>query len=556
MALSFKKVILVIIDGFGVASESKGNAITRAGMPALSDAINHFPALTLQAAGPNVGLPWGEPGNSEVGHLCLGAGRVVLQDGPRIDASIVDGSFNDNPVFRNAFAHIKKTGGTLHLAGLIGEGGVHSSQLHLYALLNLAKESGINNLAVHAFTDGRDSSPTDSLQHVKSLERKMIEIGLGKIVSVTGRFYAMDRGLHWDLTESAYRALTEGIGERSESALAAIERNYANNIFDETIPPTIIVKEGQKPNTVGKGDALIFFNFRPDRSIQLTRAFVQPNAVLFKEKPIHLQDLFVATLTEFARDLPVEVAFPKVKIENSLSKVLQTTQKKQYHIAEREKYAHVTYFFDCGADEPGLNETWDILKSQSQYLDRYQNVPQMSAPELTAKLISKLDEDQDFYLVNYANPDMVGHTGNLEASIKAAEAIDNCIKQIVEKVLARQDTLMLIVADHGNIETLIEEHTGRINTSHTTNPVPFVAIGQGLQIINPRKGGYIYLATQVPEGLLADVAPTILEAFGVQKPIQMTGVSLLSVFLQQIKNSQELPIHTGQERSVSGVLER
>ncbi|PIR97366.1 MAG: 2,3-bisphosphoglycerate-independent phosphoglycerate mutase [Candidatus Doudnabacteria bacterium CG10_big_fil_rev_8_21_14_0_10_41_10] len=533
----FKKVLLVILDGFGVASDSFANAITHAGMKNFGLFVNYYPSLTLQAAGPNVGLGWDDPGNSEVGHTCLGAGRIILQDMPRIDQSIADGIFYQNPAFLKAIEHVKKNQSALHLIGLIGDGLVHASQLHLYSLLTLASESGVDKVFIHAFTDGRDTAPNKALEDMKAIEKKILDVGIGKVATVIGRFYAMDRAEHWDLTESAYKAMVIGEGEIAEGPLSAIEQNYEKNIFDETIPPTVIEREGKDPVTIKSNDAVIMWNYRPDRAIQITKALVAPQSVPFANKYPPLSNLLFVAMTQYSQGLPVVTAFEKQPVPNTLAEILSKNGKKQYHISESEKYAHVTYFFNNGKQTPNAGEEWKILSSSSSYKERYQNVPQMSAPELTVALLEKLDEPIDVYVVNYANPDMVAHTGNFEASKKALLAIDDLLGDLANKALEKKDLLMLITSDHGNIEEVKTIETGRVSKAHTGNPVPFLAIGEGLKLSTPLKKGYLELAAQVPEGLLSDVAPTVLDVLNIEKPSEMTGVSMMAKFFKQIGNN-------------------
>lgn len=535
MKKDFKKVLLVILDGFGIASPGPGNVVTLAGMKALDMLINNYPAVSLQAAGPNVGLAWGEPGNSEVGHTCLGAGRIVLQDAPRIDQSIISGEFFRLEAFLRAIEHVKKYDSALHILGLIGFGNVHASQLQMYALLELAKNKGLKKVFIHAITDGRDTPRDEAIHHIADLERKILELGVGKIVSISGRFYAMDRGQHWDLTEKAYQTIVLGQGEKATGPLRALEMNYEKSIYDETIPPTVIENENQNPVRIISGDAVIVSNYRPDRALQIIKSIVAPQTVPFVKKYSNPENIFFVTMTEYSQDLPVEVAFRKTEVKNTLSEVLSNSKKKQFHVAEREKYAHVTYFFDNGRQKPFEGEEWDILKSNASYKDLYQNVPQMSAPELAAKILKKMDEPYEFYLVNFANPDVVGHTGNMEASVKALETIDKILEQLYKYAMEHHDLLFLITSDHGNIEEVKDIKSGKMSKTHSTNPVPFVAIAKDLKMNKAREKGYLYLASKVPQGLLSDVAPTILEALSIEKPPEMTGVSLWPNFLKQIK---------------------
>lgn len=535
---NFKKVLLVILDGFGVASSSPGNAITRGKMRAFNSLVNHFPSVTLQAAGPTVGLPWGEAGNSEVGHMCLGAGRIVLQDLPRINYGISSGEFYSNPAFAQAIDQVKKNNSTLHLVGLLGDGGVHASQMHLYSLLTLAAVKGVSNINLHIILDGRDTGPDAGLQYLTALEKKMIEIGAGKIATLVGRFYAMDRAQHWDLTEAAYKAMVLGQGEPAASPSQALEAYYAQNIFDETVPPTVITGSATAAPAMKSGDAIIFYNFRTDRAIQLTQAFLDPGKTGMAGNYPRIDNLLVVTMTEYSKALTgAVVAFPKIVVPQTLPQVLSAHHKHQYHVSETEKFPHVTYFFSNGDEQPGLNEVWDQVSSHSSYKELYQNVPQMASAELTSKLLEKLSEPVEFFLINYANPDMVGHTGSLPASIKALETVDACLETLVKHALAVRDLAVLITADHGNVENIHDVQTGRVRKAHTTNPVPLILAGYGLNLKTPRTEGYLHLATQIPDGLLSDVAPTILDIFEISKPAEMTGISLLPNLLKQLNSN-------------------
>ncbi|MCL5435516.1 MAG: 2,3-bisphosphoglycerate-independent phosphoglycerate mutase [Patescibacteria group bacterium] len=532
----FKKVLLIILDGFGVASASPGNAITRAKMRAFNSLVNHFPSITLQAAGPNVGLSWGESGNSEVGHMCLGAGRIVLQNLPRIDRSIASGEYYTNPAFLSAVEHVKKYDSTLHLVGLLGDGNVHASQLHLYSLLTLAAVKGLQKVNVHVITDGRDTAPDAGMEFLRSLEKKMIEIGIGKIATLSGRFYAMDRAQHWDLTEAAYKAMALGTGELAASPQQALQGYYGQNIFDETVPPTVIADPVTgKPATMQPKDAMIFYNFRTDRAVQLTQAFLDPARTGMVGQYPKLEELLVVTMTEYSKDLTgAQVAFPRLSVSNTLPEVIAAHHKRQYHISETEKFPHVTYFFSNGHEQPNENEVWDKVSSHSSYQQLYENVPQMSAAELTKRLLAKLSEPIEFFLVNFANPDMVGHTGSLSASVQAVETVDMCLEQLVKHAMAVKDLAVLITSDHGNVEHIHDVQTGRIRKAHTTNPVPLILAGDGLRLPQPRTDGYLFLPTQIPGGLLSDIAPTVLDIFEIPKVPEMTGISLLPILLKQL----------------------
>ncbi|HEX3095711.1 MAG TPA: 2,3-bisphosphoglycerate-independent phosphoglycerate mutase [Patescibacteria group bacterium] len=528
----FKKVVLVILDGFGIASYSHGNAIALAQPQSLDRLVARYPALTLLASGPVVGLPWGEVGNSEVGHLNIGAGRIVGQDMPRINSAIQDKSFFSNPAFMGAIEHVKKNNSKLHLIGMVSDGGVHSSEEHLFALLGLAVEQGITEVFIHMFTDGRDTSEKEAFNTVRKLEEQIKDIGVGKIATVTGRFYAMDRGKHWDQTEQTYLVMTQGIGSAADSAEDAILNSYQQNIYDEMIPPTAIIERqegqaGMHPTaTIGDNDAVIFFNYRSDRALQLTLAFVQPEKMNIPKPHAPLQNLYFATMTEYFFGLPVQVAFPSINLENNLAEVIAKNKLKQFHIAESEKYAHVTSFFNGGASEAMPGEERKIVSSPSNNR-KYEDNPEMSGPELTEILVDKIkNQDFTFYLANYANGDMVGHTGILEAGIKAVQYLDRFLQEISDAVLDVGGVL-IITADHGNIESMIDLKTGAIDKEHSTSPVPFILVAKEFELPEPKDRNYLSLSSHVPSGVISDIAPTILELLNLPKPKEMNGRSLL-----------------------------
>lgn len=540
MSRIYKKIVLIVLDGFGVATYSHGNAVALANPNALSDMIAHYPSLTLLASGPVVGLPWGEMGNSEVGHLNMGAGRIVGQDLPRINESISNGSFFKNQVFLEACGHVLANNSKLHLLGMVSEGGVHSSSEHLYALLGLAAEQGVTDVYIHMITDGRDTGEKVALESLRKLKEKIAVTGVGKIATVTGRFYGLDRGGHWEQTDATYRAIVQGAGAAADSAEDAVLNSYNQNIYDEMISPTVIVSRDAEGNihptaTVGANDAVIFFNFRSDRAIQLTQAFMQPDAMGTEKKHGLIENLFFVTMTEYYQDLPVHVAFPAVNLNNNLAEVLSKHKLKQYHIAESEKYAHVTSFFNGGVNHHLPGEDRTIVQSpinDKNYTDR----PQMSGIELTDKLIHKItDEEYSFYLANFANADMVGHTGDMNAAIKAVQYLDRFLEQIMRATIS-VDGLLLITADHGNIEEMLDRKTADINKEHSTSPVPFVVIAKDLAFREPKTRNYLSLSSLVPSGIISDIAPTILELFGIEKPKEMTSVSLVEQIEQQLKD--------------------
>lgn len=539
MSRIYKKIVLIVLDGFGVATYGHGNAIALANPTALNDMIAHYPSLTLLASGPVVGLPWGEMGNSEVGHLNMGAGRIVGQDLPRINEAISNGTFFKNKVLLEACAHVLANNSKLHLLGMVSDGGVHSSSEHLYALLGLAVEQGVKEVYIHMIADGRDTGEKVALEGLRKLKEKIAQIGVGQIATITGRFYALDRGAHWEQTDATYRAMVKGAGAAADSAEDAVLNNYNQNVYDEMIPPTVIVSRDKDGSihptaTVGPNDAVIFFNFRSDRAIQLTQAFMQPEAMAVGQKHPLIENLFFVTMTEYYQDLPVHVAFSATNLSNNLAEVLSKHKYKQYHIAESEKYAHVTSFFNGGVNQHLPGEDRTIVQSpinDKNYVDR----PQMSGIELTDKLVQKITkEDYQFYLANFANADMVGHTGDINASVKAVQYLDRFLEQIMRAVLS-VDGLLLITADHGNIEEMLDRKTADINKEHSTSPVPLVVIAKDLAFRLPKGRNYLSLSSMMPSGIVSDVAPTILDFFGLEKPAEMTSVSLVSQIEEQLK---------------------
>lgn len=531
----YDKVVLVILDGFGIAPVSRGNAIAQADTPTFDYIASNFPCIGLQASGPLVGLPWGEMGNSEVGHLNMGAGRIVGQDLPRITTSIQTKEFFKNPAFLAAVEHVKKNNSSLHLMGMISPGGVHSLDQHLYALLGLAAEHQLSRVFIHMFMDGRDTEPKVALASLEELRQKIKKIGVGEIATLAGRFYAMDRGGHWGQTHLTYQALVDGKGETASSAEACVRQNYERQIFDEMIKPTVIVNAaGQPVAKIGDNDAVIYFNFRQDRTLQLTEMFVQPAALpeAFRRRPP--QNLLFVTMTEYANNLPVQVAFPQLGLSNNLAEVLAKNKFTQFHIAESEKFAHVTSFFNCGRSEKFEGEERVIVDSPENSRN-YVDHPEMSAGELTKILTDKITKSEmDFLVANFANTDMVGHTGSLAATIKAVEFVDGCLKKIMDSALL-VDAVLIITADHGNAEQMINPKTGDIDKDHTTNPVPFCLIGNAFKFKTVLQRRLTFLAGEIPEGVICDIAPTILALFGFPKPPEMTGINLLDIAESKIQ---------------------
>lgn len=517
--------VLIIIDGFGVAPDSKGNAITQAHTPHFDRFIRTYPAMTLRASGDEVGLSWGEMGNSEVGHLAIGAGRVYYQMFPRINRAIADGSFATNDAFLKAIDHVKKNNSQLHLVGMVSAGRVHSLDEHCHALLEVAKTHKVKDVFVHAFLDGRDTVYNVGVDFISTLQQKIKKLKVGKIASLCGRYYAMDRDSRWDRIQKAYDAMTLGKGNQAEDPLCVMRDSYTKEVYDEEFVPTVIIKDQQPVGTIQKNDAIIFFNFRPDRMREITKAFVQPDFSDFERVPI--ENLFCVTMAEYEQGLPVTVAFPPQTIENCLAEVLSKKGLHQLHIAETEKYAHVTFFLNGTKEVPFAGEDRVIIPSPK--VASYDLEPAMSAREITARVIKEMREDKyDFIVMNFANPDMVGHTGHVDATIKAVEVIDECLGKIVEETLSR-DGCVFVTADHGNAEEKLNLRTGDINKEHATNPVPFLLISKAFEG-KPSIAGEVPsgdLSLMPPIGMLADVAPTILAVMGVEKPEEMIGQALV-----------------------------
>ena len=510
--MSKKPTVLMILDGFGLNDKTEGNAIAQANTPTIDKLMKEYPFVKGYASGLAVGLPDGQMGNSEVGHLNMGAGRIVYQELTRITKEIEDGDFFKNPELLKAVENVKKNNSNLHLYGLLSDGGVHSHITHLYGLLELAKREGVSNVYVHCFLDGRDTSPTSGKGFIEELEAKMKEIGVGKIASICGRYYVMDRDNRWDRVEAAYKALTAGEGVKAESAVAAITDSYANDKTDEFVLPTVIEENGAPVATIKDNDSVIFFNFRPDRAREITRAFCADEFDGFDR--VKRLALTYVCFTEYDVTIPnKEIAFKKVELKNTFGQFLADNGKTQARIAETEKYAHVTFFFNGGVEEPNPGEDRILVKSPK--VATYDLQPEMSAPEVCDKLVDAIKSDKyDVIIINFANPDMVGHTGIMEAAIKAVETVDNCVKRAVDALL-EVDGQMFICADHGNAEQLIDYETGESYTAHTTNPVPFILVN------------YDPAYTLKENGCLADIIPTMIEMIGMEQPAEMTGKSLL-----------------------------
>lgn len=510
-----KTTVLMILDGFGINERTEGNAVKQADTPVLDRILKTYPHVKGYASGRDVGLPDGQMGNSEVGHLNIGAGRIVYQELTRITKSIEDGDFFENPMLLDAVSHCKKNGSALHLYGLLSDGGVHSHNSHLYALLQLAKRNDLKKVYVHVFLDGRDTPPSSGADYTAQLEEKMREIGVGQVATVMGRYYAMDRDKRWERVQQAYDAMVLGKGEEGTEAVAVIQKSYESGKTDEFVVPTVLKKEdGQAVAKISDGDAVIFYNFRPDRAREITRSLCDPDFDGFERK-ILPKDLKYICFTEYDPTIPnKEVAFQPQHLENTLGEYISSLGLKQLRTAETEKYAHVTFFFNGGVEEPNPNEDRWLVPSPK--VATYDLKPEMSAVEVTDGVIKALKSGEyDLIIVNYANSDMVGHTGIMEAAVKAVETVDSCIGRVLDTLLEVKGQ-MFICADHGNSDQMVDYETGEAFTAHTTNPVPFILVnytdGVGL-----KEGGR-----------LADVAPTLLEMMGLDKPAEMTGESLLT----------------------------
>lgn len=508
-----KPTVLVILDGWGIAEEQdKGNAISQAKKPNYDYLMANYPHTILESSGEAVGLPEGQMGNSEVGHLNIGSGRIVYQELTRINKAVREGTIKTNPVFVDVIQYARKNDKALHLMGLLSDGGVHSHIDHLMALLNMAKEMGQEKVFVHAFLDGRDVPPNNALDYILPLEEKFKEIGIGKIATVMGRYYAMDRDKRWERTALAYKAMVNGEGIKATMAKMAVEQSYDKRVTDEFVEPTVIVNEDGSPvGKINPEDAVIFYNFRADRARQITRAFVDKDFNGFVREGGYLNVRFVC-MTQYDAEIEAPVAYPPQNLENTLGEVINQAGLKQLRIAETEKYAHVTFFFNGGVEEANPGE--DRILIPSPKVATYNLQPEMSAYQVTDEVTKKiLNKEYDFILVNFANPDMVGHTGFLDAAIRAIEVVDECIGTIFNAV-KEVDGSLIITADHGNAE-IMEDEGGKPLTAHSSNPVPLILVDETFKNAKLKKGS------------LRDIAPTVLALLGLEKPEDMTGETLI-----------------------------
>lgn len=504
-------IALIIMDGFGLRNDIVGNAVAQANKPNYDRFMAEYPNTTLTACGEAVGLPEGQMGNSEVGHLNIGAGRIVYQDLTRITKSIRDGEFYDNDTLIGAVRHAKLNDKKLHLYGLVSDGGVHSHIAHLFALLELAKKEGLEQVYIHAFLDGRDVAPDSAVGYLTQLQGKIEELGIGRIATVQGRYYAMDRDKRWERVEKSYRAMVYGDGPQYADPIQAVRESYEKSVYDEFVMPTVIIDaDGQPVALVESEDAIVFFNFRPDRAIQLSQVFTNEDFRGFDRGDKAPKDLYFVCLTLFSETVGGFVAYKPKNLDNTFGEVLVQQGKTQLRIAETEKYPHVTFFFSGGRDQELPGETRVLINSPK--VATYDLQPEMSAYEVADAAVREINSDKhDAIILNFANPDMVGHSGMLEPTIKAVEATDECMGRVVDAVLAKGG-VVLITADHGNADMVIGPD-GRPFTAHTTNPVPLIVTQKGISL---REGG-----------ILADIAPTLLDLMGLAKPVEMTGQSLI-----------------------------
>ena len=511
--MSKRPVVLMVLDGYGLNDNPEGNAIAMAKTPVMDNLMKDYPFVKGAASGLAVGLPDGQMGNSEVGHMNIGAGRIIYQDLTRITKAIEDGDFFENKGLLTAIENCKKNNSDLHLWGLLSDGGVHSNITHLYGLLEMAKKHGLTNVYVHAFLDGRDTPPASGKDYIEQLEAKMQEIGVGKIASISGRYYAMDRDNNWDRIQKAYDSLVSGTGVQATDAVKAMEASYADGVTDEFVLPTVITDEAGKPVSVVKeNDSVIFFNFRPDRAREITRAFCDDAFTGFERPFIPLT---YVCFKDYDETIPNKIiAFEKESIKNTFGEFLAAQGKKQLRLAETEKYAHVTFFFNGGVEEPNTDEA-RLLVASPKDVATYDLKPEMSAPEVGMDLVEAIKSDKyDVIIINFANPDMVGHTGVIPAAVAAVERVDSLVGDAVQAV-KDVDGILFICADHGNAEQMIDYTTGNPHTAHTTNPVPFILVNA-----DPAYG-------LAEGGCLADIAPTLIELMGLKQPEEMTGHSLL-----------------------------
>jgi len=508
--MSKSPVALIILDGFALRDERMGNAVAQAKKPNFDKYWNKYPHTTLVASGEAVGLPEGQMGNSEVGHLNIGAGRIVYQSLTRVNVAIREGQFAKNETFVNAIKHVKENGKKLHLFGLLSDGGVHSHIEHMFALLRLAKEEGVEKVYIHGILDGRDVGQKTAEKYIKATQEKMEEYGVGEFATISGRYYSMDRDKRWDRVEKSYRAMAYGEGPSYSNPLDVVEDNYRNGIFDEFVLPSVITKEDGKPvATIQDEDAVIFYNFRPDRAIQISNVFTNEDFRSFDRGENHPKDLYFVCLTHFSETVKGYVAFKPTNLDNTIGEVISQNGMTQLRIAETEKYPHVTFFMSGGREAEFPGEKRILINSPK--VATYDLQPEMSAYEVTDALLKEIEADNfDAIILNFANPDMVGHSGMLEPTIKAIETVDECLGKIIT-LIEEKGGKAIITADHGNSDEVVTLD-GKPMTAHTTNPVPVIVTVPGVEL---------------QEGKLGDLAPTMLELLGLEQPAEMTGTSII-----------------------------
>ncbi|HIR85798.1 MAG TPA: 2,3-bisphosphoglycerate-independent phosphoglycerate mutase [Candidatus Limivicinus faecipullorum] len=501
-----KKAVLIILDGYGLAAPTAGNAIAQAKKPNLDRLFSQNPSSKLSASGLDVGLPQGQMGNSEVGHTNIGAGRVVFQILPKMSQEIENGKFFENPVYIKAMEDAKANGKALHILGLMSTGGVHSHLSHVFGILDMAKQRGVEKVYVHCFLDGRDVAPKSGAGFIKQLKEKCDELGNARIATVQGRFYGMDRDKRWDRVEQGYNAIVCGEGIADADPVHAIEESYAQEVTDEFVKPVVCCSEG----VINQGDSVIFMNFRPDRAREMTWALNLPDFDGFQRKKTVYPLSYVCT-AQYDETLPLPIAYPPEVIENTLGDYISAHGLKQFRVAETEKYAHVTFFFNGGVEKQTEGEERCLVPSPKEFAT-YDLVPEMSARKVADKCVEAIASDKyDLVVCNFANCDMVGHTGVMDAAVKAVETVDECMGRIMEETAKHPDTVLVVTADHGNADCMFDEN-GKVNTAHTTNKVPFTVCMPGISL---------------KDGKLADIAPTILEIMGLKQPEEMTGESLI-----------------------------
>ncbi len=520
-----KPVVLAILDGWGVAPPGDGNPVAAAQTPVLEELIRTYPTVTVRASGEAVGLSWGEMGNSEVGHLTIGAGKIFYQSLPRINMAIQTGSFFTNETLVKAAEHVKKNGSAFHIMGILSPGNVHGSDEHIHALLDFAKQQGLTKVFVHGFLDGRDTIFNTGVEFTRELVKKMEAIKLGKLCSLAGRYWAMDRDNRWDRVEKAYKAII-GTGDKQvEDPVKAVEDSYAAKVYDEEFAPVTIVAGGKPVGPVKDGDALIFSNFRPDRAREMAQAFCIPGFAKFPRD--YMKDLMFCSMMEYEKGTPAKIIFPPEDVSTCLAKVVSEAGLTQLHITETEKYAHVTFFLNGGREDSYPGEERVIIPSPR--VSSYDQAPAMSAPKIAERIVKEIqDQKFDFIVTNFANADMVGHTGNFAATKQGCEAVDACLGQIYNALMAVKGVLV-ITADHGNGEEVLNLQTGELDKEHSTNPVPFIVVGEQWRGQASPSGEVIGgdLSIMPPVGMLADTAPTVLKILGIPKPPDMTGAPLI-----------------------------